>query len=239
MEDDSAEEEGDPQVQRCGGETVRCGGETVINGDVWRACTMVTIDGEKVELGLNVVPDTKPRKDWVLLSLRVIAFLATASATIVMATNRQTKSLVVATIGSTPITATLTAKFNQSPAFVFFVIANGNASLHNLVMIAVDIFGPQYDYKGLRLALIAILDMMVMALVSAGDGAATFISELGRNGNTHARWNKICDKFETYCRQGGGALIASFVGFILLLIITGMSITKLLKPNRINHASCH
>ncbi|CAJ2661593.1 CASP-like protein 9-like [Trifolium pratense] len=191
---------------------------------------------EKVELGFNDVNETKTKKDWILLSLRVVAFFATAAATFVMALNKQTKSLIVGTIGSTPITATLSAKFNQTPAFVFFVIANGNASLHNLVMIALDILGPQYDYKGLRLALIAILDMLTMALASAGDGAATFMSELGRNGNSHARWNKICDKFESYCNRGGGALIASFIGFILLLIIAVMSIAKLLKPNRINHA---
>ncbi|KAJ1440016.1 Casparian strip membrane protein [Sesbania bispinosa] len=197
---------------------------------------MASENEEKVELGSNAVPDTKPKKDWVLLSLRVIAFLATSAATLVMAFNKQTKNFIVATTGSTPITATISAKFNQTPAFVFFVIANGNASLHNLVMITLDILGSQYDYKGLRLALIAILDMMTMALASAGDGAATFMSELGRNGNSHARWNKICDKFETYCNRGGAALIASFIGFILLLIITVMSITKLLKPNRINHA---
>jgi hypothetical protein len=41
------------------------------------------------------------------------------------------------------------------------VIANGNASLHNLVMIVLDMLGPQYDYKGLRLAFIAILDMVI------------------------------------------------------------------------------
>jgi len=29
-------------------------------------------------------------------------------------------------------------------------------------MIALDILGPQYDYKGLRLALIAILDMVIL-----------------------------------------------------------------------------
>ncbi|KAK2450368.1 CASP protein 1B1 [Trifolium repens] len=191
---------------------------------------------EKVELGFNDVNETKAKKDWILLSLRVVAFFATSAATLVMALNKQTKSLIVGTIGSTPITATLSAKFNQTPAFVFFVIANGNASLHNLVMIALDILGPQYDYKGLRLALIAILDMLTMALASAGDGAATFMSELGRNGNSHARWDKICDKFESYCNRGGGALIASFIGFILLLIITVMSIAKLLKSNRINHA---
>ncbi|XP_020204599.1 CASP-like protein 1B1 [Cajanus cajan] len=199
---------------------------------------MAPENGEKVEVGgLNAFPGTKAKKNWVLLSLRVVAFVATASATLVMALNKQTKSFVVATVGSTPITATIAAKFNQTPAFVFFVIANGSASLHNLVMIAVDVLGPQYDYKGLRLALIAILDMMTMALASAGDGAATFMSELGRNGNSHARWDKICDKFETYCNRGGAALIVSFIAFILLLIISLISIIKLLNPNRINHAS--
>lgn len=76
---------------------------------------------------------------------------------------------------------------------------------------------------------------MTLALASAGDGAATFMSELGRNGNSHARWDKICDKFETYCNRGAAALIISFIASILLLIITIISITKLLKPNRINH----
>lgn len=42
------------------------------------------------------------------------------------------------------------------------MIANGNASLHNLVMIALDMLGSQYNYKGLRLALIAILDMVLL-----------------------------------------------------------------------------
>ncbi|KAF7803938.1 CASP-like protein 1B1 [Senna tora] len=196
---------------------------------------MASANAEKTELTVPVTLSSKPKKDWILLSLRILAFMATASATIIMALNKQTKSFVVATVGTTQIKATLTAKFHHTPAFVFFVIANGNASLHNLVMIAMDIFGRQFDYKGLRLALIAILDMLAVALASAGDGAATFMSELGKNGNSHARWDKICDKFEAYCNRGGAALFASFAGIILLLIITGMSITKLLKPNRINH----
>lgn len=78
---------------------------------------MASGNEEKIELSFNSVPD-KPKKDWVLLSLRVLAFLATASATLVMALNKQTKSLVVATIGTTPITVTITAKFQHTPAFV-------------------------------------------------------------------------------------------------------------------------
>ena len=76
---------------------------------------------------------------------------------------------------------------------------------------------------------------MTVALASSGDGAATFMSELGKNGNSHARWDKICDKFEAYCSRGGIALIAAFIGIILLLIISVLSITKLLNPKRSNH----
>ncbi|XP_054801148.1 CASP-like protein 1B1 [Prosopis cineraria] len=201
---------------------------------------MASSNAEKTELNstANNVMSRRTKqaeRDWVVLCLRVLAVLATASATIVMALNKQTKTFVVATIGNNPIKVSLTAKFHHTPAFVFFVIANGNACLHNLVMMAMDLFGPQFDYKGLRLALIAILDMMVMALAAAGDGAATFISELGKNGNSHARWDKICDKFEAYCNRGGAALATSFVGIILLLLLTGKSIIKLLNPNRINN----
>ena len=48
--------------------------------------------------------------------LRIIVFLATLSATIVMALNKETKTLVVATIGTTSVKATIAAKFQHTPA---------------------------------------------------------------------------------------------------------------------------
>ncbi|XP_018828524.1 CASP-like protein 1B2 [Juglans regia] len=190
---------------------------------------MAAQDGGKSEVGVNSSPALKP-KDWVLLSLRLVAFFATTAATIVMALNKQTNTVVVATVGNTPVKAAVTAKFQQTPAFVFFVVANGMASFHNCLMIVVELFGHKIDCNGLRLAIIAILDMMTVAMTSAGDGAATFMAEVGKNGNSHARWNKICDKFHAYCDRGNGALIASFIGLLILLIINVMSISKLLKP---------
>ncbi|KAJ6417594.1 hypothetical protein OIU84_003341 [Salix udensis] len=191
----------------------------------------------KKSSSLDALARSRRSKKWVLLTVRVIAFLATATATLVMALNKETKTLVVAMVGSTPIKVTLTAKFQHTPAFVFFVIANGMASFHNLMMIMVELFGQKLDYKGLRLAMIAILDMVTstVALISGGASAATFMAEVGKNGNSHARWNKICDKFETYCDRGGVAIIASSAGLILMLIITAMSIFKLLnKPNSVS-----
>lgn len=76
---------------------------------------MALENGEKP--GSSFVAVTK-RKDCTILLLRVVAFLATVSATVVMALNKETKTLVVATIGTTPVKATLTAKFQHNPAFV-------------------------------------------------------------------------------------------------------------------------
>lgn len=79
---------------------------------------MASEDEENLESGSHVVRETKPNKDWILLSIRIITFLATASATIVMALNKQTKNFVVGTIGSTPVTVPLVAKFQHTPAFM-------------------------------------------------------------------------------------------------------------------------
>lgn len=68
---------------------------------------------------------------------------------------------------------------------------------------------------------------MIVALVSAGAGGAVFMGELGRKGNSHARWNKICDKFESFCDHGAGAFIACFIGLLLLMIINVISILNL------------
>ncbi|PSS34931.1 CASP-like protein [Actinidia chinensis var. chinensis] len=179
----------------------------------------------------------KKPKVWVVPVLRVVAFFATVAAAIVMALNKQTKTMVVATIGSTPIKATLTAKFQHTPAFVFFVIANAIAGVHNLFALAVEFFRKKFNFKGLRLLIIVpILDMMIVALVSAGVSSAAFMGELGRNGNSHARWNKICDKFDTFCDHGSGAIIASLVGLLLLMIINVISILNLRKLNPIDRS---
>lgn len=68
---------------------------------------------------------------------------------------------------------------------------------------------------------------MNVALVSGGASAAAFMGQLGRDGNSHARWNKICDKFDTYCTHGQGAIIASFIGLLLMIITTAINIIKL------------
>ncbi|XP_022892492.1 CASP-like protein 1B2 [Olea europaea var. sylvestris] len=188
---------------------------------------MASEDGEKPEVAaVEQLAVTTRLNDWIIPTLRLLAFFATLAATLVMALNRQKKTFV-ATIGTTPIQVTLTAKFQHTPAFVFFVIANGNASLHNLLILIVNFMGHKFDYKGLRPFAIAVLDMINVAFVSGGASAAAFMGQLGRDGNSHARWNKICDKFGSFCDRGSGAMLASFIGLGLMIIINIISIVKL------------
>ncbi|CAN7001751.1 unnamed protein product [Brassica oleracea var. botrytis] len=149
-----------------------------------------------------------------------------------MGLNKETKTFVVGNVGNTPVKATFTAKFQHTPAFVFFVVANAMVSFHNMLMIAVHLFGGKMEFTSFRLLSVAILDMLNVTLISAAANAAAFISEVGKNGNKHARWDKICDRFATYCDHGAGALIAAFAGVVLMLIISAISISRLAHPNK-------
>jgi uncharacterized protein (TIGR01569 family) len=68
---------------------------------------------------------------------------------------------------------------------------------------------------------------MIMVIVATSAAAAASMAELGMNGNMHARWNPICDKFSAFCLHGGMALIASFVGVLDLLLINCLSLVTL------------
>lgn len=77
----------------------------------------VSQGGEKPE-----IHQKQSKVDLMIVGLRLLAFLSTLSATLVMALNKQTRTIVVATIGNVPVQVTLTAKFQHTPAFVYEII---------------------------------------------------------------------------------------------------------------------
>ncbi|XP_068655615.1 CASP-like protein 1B2 [Aristolochia californica] len=170
----------------------------------------------------------KERDRWVLLALRLLALFATVAATLVMALNEETKTVTVGVNGAQPVRQSVSAKFQQTPSFVFFVVVNAIASFHNLTMLLLVLLGEKITIKGLGLLMI-LADLVMVLLVTAGSAAAAAMAELGKSGNSHARWNKICDKFDSYCDRGGGALMSSYAGVGFLLSLTVISIVNLYK----------
>ncbi|KAI3676772.1 hypothetical protein L1987_86385 [Smallanthus sonchifolius] len=176
--------------------------------------------GEKV-----VDSITRWRVTMVVILLRVLALFATTAATVVMALNKEKHIFAVATIGNAPVKIEITAKFQHIPANVMFVIANGVATLHSLFMLSMLCFvRDKYDFKGLRFLTVAALDMVTIAVVSGAATAVAFMGEVARNGNSHARWNKVCDNFERYCDQGSGAMLASYIGIFFLMLVNMLNI---------------
>ncbi|XP_021745377.1 CASP-like protein 1B1 isoform X2 [Chenopodium quinoa] len=78
---------------------------------------MAQLGHEKSETVYNSLQSSVPGiKDTVVALLRLVALLATLAATIGMVINKETKTFVVATIGTNTIKATLTARFQDTPA---------------------------------------------------------------------------------------------------------------------------
>ncbi|KAL8214101.1 hypothetical protein R6Q57_003550 [Mikania cordata] len=154
-----------------------------------------------------------------VILLRIFALLATTAATVVMALNKETRTFVVATIGNTPVKINIAAKFQNTPANIMFVIANGVATLHSLLMLSLCFVSHKCDFKGLRFLIVAALDMVMIALVSGAATAVAFMGELARNGNSHARWNKVCDTFERFCDRASGAMLVSYIGILFFMLV--------------------
>ncbi|WOK97089.1 CASP-like protein 1B1 [Canna indica] len=160
-----------------------------------------------------------------LVSIRSASLLATITAAVLMGLNKQTRTITVAIVGTTPVLQSFTATFQQTPAFVYFVVANAAASLYNLVLLVLrPLLKPKaHDF------LLFLLDMVMFALVATGAATAASMAELGKNGNMHARWNPVCDRFEGFCIRGGLAIVASSIGALLLFIMNAFTASILCK----------
>ncbi|KAF3777986.1 CASP-like protein 1B1 [Nymphaea thermarum] len=170
-----------------------------------------------------------PQHNRIYVFLRFLAFAATLAAALVMGVNKQTIPMVVGLGNAKPIYGNVTAKFHQTPAFMFFVIANAVAAGYSLVTFILSLGKMVGCFHAPISLLLAIGDLVMVALVSAGGGAAASVARLAKSGDQRAHWDKICDKFDAYCRHGGGALIASFLGVFFLMNLNVLSTLYLYK----------
>jgi uncharacterized protein (TIGR01569 family) len=81
---------------------------------------------------------------------------------------------------------------------------------------------PEYTQQFL-FPLLFVLDQVIMVLLATGAATATSVAYLGKNGNFHARWNPVCDKFGSFCSRAGIALGSSFIGVALMLALNLLS----------------
>ncbi|XP_004506615.1 CASP-like protein 1C1 [Cicer arietinum] len=149
-----------------------------------------------------------------LILLRLLAFVATLSAVIVMVSSHERVSL---------FTVSFEAKYTNSPALKYFVIANSIVTVYGFLVL----FLPS---ESLLWRFVVVVDMVLTMLLISSISAALAIAQVAKKGNNYAAWLPICDSVSKFCNHMTGALIASVIGVIIYMILLLYSIYSVLDP---------
>ncbi|GKV39014.1 hypothetical protein SLEP1_g46852 [Rubroshorea leprosula] len=151
------------------------------------------------------------------LFLRFMAFVLTLAAAILMGVNNQTKVVSLQTISTSlpALNIPVQAKWHYLSALVYSfvtdVIASSYAAISFLLLIA-----NRDRRKGLGL-LLTIFDLAMVALLLSSCGAAGAVGLLAYTGNSHVKWNKVCNIIDRFCRQGAVSVAFSLLGSLAFL----------------------
>ncbi|KAF0917568.1 hypothetical protein E2562_020943 [Oryza meyeriana var. granulata] len=111
------------------------------------------------------------------------------------------------------------AKFRYTPSLVFFVAANAAVSACSVVLLLL----PSSASK-LAARLLLMADVVLGMVLTGAIAAARAMSDLGKNGNSHAGWMAICDQVPVFCDRVRAALIAGSVAIVLYYLMLMYSI---------------
>ncbi|KAM6545273.1 hypothetical protein CsatB_026009 [Cannabis sativa] len=154
------------------------------------------------------------------VALRVLLFASTVAAIVVLVTSKQTVRAPLP----------LSAKFNHSPAFIYFLVALSIAGLYSLVTTIGSIsviLKPEYSSK--FLLYYAIFDVLILGLVASATGTAGGVAYVGLKGNDHVRWQKVCSTFDKFCQHLAGSLAVSLFASVLLVLLVWLSVFSIHK----------
>ncbi|KAK1310694.1 hypothetical protein QJS10_CPA08g01400 [Acorus calamus] len=157
--------------------------------------------------------------------LRIVAIGATLAAAVTMGTTNESLPFF------TPLFR-FQANYDDMPAFTFFLIGNaiaGGYLVLSLCYSMVSIIRPRA--AGPRLLLL-IFDTVMVALTTASASSAAAIVYLAHNGNASANWVQICQQFQNFCQRTSGAVIASFIAVVVLILLVFMSALALRRHSR-------
>ncbi|KAL1548510.1 CASP-like protein 1 [Salvia divinorum] len=168
--------------------------------------------------------------------LRFLVFASGLVAVLVMVTSKETQ--IVGQIPIPPFVVRRTAKFNHSPAFVFFVAALSVAGFYGLITTLISLLALRKP--GSHTILVShfiIFDVLLLGIVAAATGAAGGVAYIGLKGNKYVQWNKICNVYGDFCKHIGGSIAVSLFGSVVLALLILLSVRSLSKKiQRHNHS---
>ena len=86
--------------------------------------------------------------------------------------------------------------------------------------------------KGGRVLAVMVLDLHMVGLLFSATGAAAAVGVIGKYGNSHVEWKKVCNVFDTFCHHLAISLALSLLGSLSFLGLVLLSIFNLHKKSR-------
>ncbi|XP_074343896.1 CASP-like protein 1 [Apium graveolens] len=167
------------------------------------------------------------------LLLRVNLFVNTLAPVLLLATSKQT--VFFTTSPSPPFgAASLSAYFTDAPALIFAISGFSLACLYSIITALLSFLDLRKQAaRSINLMFtIFVMDLLLFGIVAAVAGAAGDVSYIGLKGNKHARWQKICNEYDTYCLHVGFAVLFIGSAAVTLLFLIILCIFTLLPRVR-------
>ncbi|KAL7597554.1 hypothetical protein Lser_V15G22582 [Lactuca serriola] len=161
------------------------------------------------------------------VALRVLLFLTALVSLIVMVTSNQTKLIPLAP----GLAIRLPAKFQHSPAFIYFVVALSVACLYSIITAVLSLLSamkPSGCSAKMQFHFV-MFDALLLGIVAAATGAAGGVAYIGFKGNSHTGWSKICNTYDSFCFHSAASILLSLISSITLLLLVWLSIYVLYK----------
>ncbi|XP_073053835.1 CASP-like protein 1 [Primulina eburnea] len=175
--------------------------------------------------------DAVPTRYFALLEvvLRFLLFASALVAVLVIVTSKQTELVPISPFPPFPL-ALRDAKFNQSPAYIYFVAALSVTGLYAVISTLLSFYSllkPGCFTKAL--SHFVIIDVLLLGIVASATGAAGAVAYIGLKGNSHAGWMKVCNIYDKICRHFGASVALSLFGSIVLVLLVLLSVYALSK----------
>ncbi|KAI7746352.1 hypothetical protein M8C21_030603 [Ambrosia artemisiifolia] len=160
-------------------------------------------------------------------ALRAVVFAAGAAAVAVMLTSKQSKMIHISPTMAIP----LDANWNQSPAYIYYVAAYSTACLYSIItgVSSVLTLKKRGDVSTKMQFHLAILDSMLLSIVSTAVGAALAVAYIGLRGNPHSFWKEICNAYGSFCHHLSASITMAIIATSALLLLVWLSYYRLLK----------
>ncbi|XP_010024567.2 CASP-like protein 1D1 [Eucalyptus grandis] len=170
------------------------------------------------------------------VALRGLLFALTLIALLVMVFSKQTKEVLLpgppseVLLPGPPSVAFVEAKFENSPAFIYFVAALSVACLYSIVTALASISAVLKPASSASFLLFFVVwDVVMLGLVASATGTAGGVAYIWLEGNSHVQWGKFCDAFGKFCQHLAASIAISLLADFVLILLIILSIFSLHK----------